>query len=1233
MNTTSTTIAPTAPYPGLRPFSLADEKLYFGRAEQITSMLACLEEHRFLAVVGGSGSGKSSLVQAGLLPALRQGYLLGAGTEWTFITMKPGGDPVNNLATSFLRSTGHGTEPDLSDSIICQAALQTSPLALLELVEQADMADGAPLLLLVDQFEEIFRFRQRAAAGPVNGGSQRPLHQERNEATAFVNLLLATVAAATERELPIYIVITMRSEFIGDCEAFIGLSQAVSTSQFLVPRMSRDQIKDVIEKPLLLFDAHAEPALVNLIINEAGSFSDQLPLMQHALMRTWNQAKARQRDQKEPLILTVDDYQRVGRVSHALSQHLEAVWDTLANDFQKRIARILFLSLSDQRGDGILIRRMVELGSVAQVADTDATEVSKVVQLFQENECHFIVASPPGELGEHTVLDISHEALLRQWDLLRSWLSEEAQSVQTYCRLADAARLHAAGETSLWRDPELQRALQWRERNQPNEAWATRYHVGFADAMAFLNQSQAAAQKEREAQQRSEELDHLRKTTEERNRRLRKGLLLISSFSVLSFILGGVSFPILLQRVNRAQSHALAASARALLDTDPQGAQEAGLMALSGLHGDPGDRMAVSDTLGLAVLKNKQIGSIATQQGIVYSLLELKDGDLISAGGDGTLSRWHWHDGNPSEVVASKQSLGKQGAVLTMIQVDEDYLLSGDVNGNLQRWSLRRWTARNGRFETAPRKIGAPIHTGQGTVTSLVQLRNGEVVSGGVNGSLQRWRIHDGIPRTLGGLMSTTQGTVIRLAQLPSGELVSVGADGSLRYWLNGKSMGGKTTLPNSSVTSLVVRSNGDVISGAGDGSLRRWVNRRPVGEAIPSGQGAVRRLVELRSGELISVGADASLRLWRDLKPDGLPITTGQTTVTDLLQLRNGELISGGADGLLRRWRLSPAMVVGTRIASEQGQVRSLVELRVPATGVVISGGGDGSLRVWSNGWPLTEKISTGQGTVTSLLELRSGEVISGGEKGSLRRWRWREGKISPSGAQVAAHPAPVLSLIQLANGDLVSGGADGSLRFWRDGTPIGGPVATGQGAVLSLIQLGTGDMISGGADGDLRRWRNGKPIGKPIPTGQDTVISLLKLTDDAFISGGGDGSLQRWHVRGGVPLKDGSPIPTRQGWVRSLVKLASDEVISGGFDGSLLRWRDGKPMGDGKPISTQQGQVISLLVLQNDAGLISGGEDGSLWWVRPGEFIRKACFSINRSLAGEATGVCRSQDQASQR
>ena len=481
------------PYPGLRPFTRFEAPIFHGRAQHVVDMLTRLEKTRFLAVVGGSGSGKSSLVRAGLLPALKKGYLLSAGADWRFIVIKPGNNPYRNLAHGIRVSAEGVDHPAPADVSFTDAILRTSHHSFVEALGDVDSSsdnqelDTRPVLLLVDQFEELFRFRQ---LGSSTGESKdQPTHERRNEAAGFVSLILA---AAKQVDVSVHVILTMRSDFIGDCDAFEGLPNAVSSSQFLVPRLTREQMHDAIEKPLVHFDASAEAALVNRVINDAGTDPDQLPLMQHALMRSWYHAKARWvQDTAVDRILTLVDYQAVGGFQEALTQHAnEAFLDEKADD---AIIRNLFLCLSRRESNGQIVRRDATIAEVAAIAGVTPERVYPVVHAFRENHRHFIVASPPDDLTADTVLDLSHEALLRQWDKLEAWIDEEADSAADYLWLVDNARRKGqTDEIDSLRGLDLQRALKWKERQNPNAAWAARYDSSFDEAIGYLSASEEA---------------------------------------------------------------------------------------------------------------------------------------------------------------------------------------------------------------------------------------------------------------------------------------------------------------------------------------------------------------------------------------------------------------------------------------------------------------------------------------------------------------------------------------------------------------------------------------------------------------------------------------------------------------------------------------------------------------------------------------------------------------------
>ena len=196
--------------------------MFFGRQQHTQELLDRLSGNRFLAVVGSSGSGKSSLVRAGLLPALYRGYLLGTTSRWRVAVMRPGSVPIDEMATAL---TAKGVLS--ADRAELRARLASSTLGFVSAVRAAGLNAGESLLLVVDQFEELFRFASESCAIDNSG-----------EALLFVTSLLDAV---DQFEVPIYVVLTMRTDFLGDCTLFPGLPEALNRSQYLVPRLSREQ--------------------------------------------------------------------------------------------------------------------------------------------------------------------------------------------------------------------------------------------------------------------------------------------------------------------------------------------------------------------------------------------------------------------------------------------------------------------------------------------------------------------------------------------------------------------------------------------------------------------------------------------------------------------------------------------------------------------------------------------------------------------------------------------------------------------------------------------------------------------------------------------------------------------------------------------------------------------------------------------------------------------------------
>lgn len=540
----------TNPFPGLRPFESDEYRLFFGREGQSDALIARLQRSHFLAVVGTSGSGKSSLVRAGLLPALRGGMMAGAGSGWRIAIMRPGSDPIGNLAIALadkdvLLEAGAGLSSAETAAVI-EASLRRGSLGLVEVARQGRLAAHEKLLVVVDQFEELFRFRAARASSSTG-----------DEASAFVKLLLE---ASQQQEFSIYVVPTMRSDFLGDCAQFQGLPEAINDGQYLIPRMNRDERRFAITGPVGVTRGKITEPLVNRLMNDVGDNPDQLPILQHALMRTWGHWATYRRD-GEPIGL--EHYEAVGTMSDALSEHADEAFNELPDDRSRLIAETVFKALTERGADNREIRRPTCLKDICDIADASAQEVTAVVDVFRGGGRSFLMPPADVELEPETVIDISHESLIRNWRRLKEWVKDEAESARIYRRLAGAATDYRAGAGGLLDDVTLQYVLKWREKSKPDRAWGERYHPEFDDAMAYIEESRAAREARIAGEQERErrELENAQLYAEQQRRSAQRMRRLTAALGfILLFALGTSVYAFVLKQSAEASKRNAEAS-------------------------------------------------------------------------------------------------------------------------------------------------------------------------------------------------------------------------------------------------------------------------------------------------------------------------------------------------------------------------------------------------------------------------------------------------------------------------------------------------------------------------------------------------------------------------------------------------------------------------------------------------------------------------------------------------
>jgi WD40 repeat protein len=456
------------PYVGFRPFFTRDALYFFGRDEQTRALLQRLHEFRFVSVVGNSGSGKSSLVLAGLMPALTGGFLSSALGEWVIVSMRPGDAPLENLAQALIEACGPAVAP-MSRETLAASIRARGASAVTELLTQC--AHGANVLLLADQFEELFAFMAAAGSEANDVPGRPPDHtvveariRRQADAQTFVSVLMAV---ADVPGAPAYVITTMRTDFLGDCDRFPGLPELINKAGYLVPRLTRDELRDVMEGPAKLAGVQITPRLRDLMLNEIGDKPDLLPLLQHALHRAW---RTRARD-KETGPLDLSHLERLGGLRQALSSEADA----LVADFDERMVAALFRRLTRVDGGKRRVRRPCALSELVAVTPAPREQIVALLERLSADGTNLLYRSR-GTTDDDPRYDISHESLIRQWERLQRWMDTERDLARFYTALCEkAAHYRDTGELAD-ATRAARRALQ-REMasGDVTEAWAARY--------------------------------------------------------------------------------------------------------------------------------------------------------------------------------------------------------------------------------------------------------------------------------------------------------------------------------------------------------------------------------------------------------------------------------------------------------------------------------------------------------------------------------------------------------------------------------------------------------------------------------------------------------------------------------------------------------------------------------------------------------------------------------------
>ena len=489
-----------SPYKGLQYFDVTDADLFFGREQLTAELVACLQSQRFLAVVGASGSGKSSLVRAGLAPLLQRSATLvdvalpSSGSDrWSIHIITPTAHPLESLALSLTR----GSASMLATTTLVDDLARDART--LHLYVRKLLAGGAPsdqnkrLLLIVDQFEELFT-----------------LCHDKAERKAFIDNLMTAV----DTDGPLVAVITLRADFYAYCAEFDNLRAHLARFQKYIGPMKQDELRFAIEEPARRNGWSFEVGLVDLLLKDVGHEPGALPLLSHALLETWQRRRGR--------LLTMSGYTESGRVQGAIAQTAETVFQHDLTAKQRLYAKNIFLRLTELGEGAHDTRRRVMLQSLIANPAARPT-VEAVIKLLTDAR----LLTTDG-VGNDTAVEVAHEALIREWPTLREWLTESREGLRIHRQLSDATqeweKLQRDPE-ALYRGVRLEQAQQWADEHldqlnrveaeflyqsqaaveAANQAMATARQRELAQAQALAAEQRRVAE---EQQQRAEEQRH-----------------------------------------------------------------------------------------------------------------------------------------------------------------------------------------------------------------------------------------------------------------------------------------------------------------------------------------------------------------------------------------------------------------------------------------------------------------------------------------------------------------------------------------------------------------------------------------------------------------------------------------------------------------------------------------------------------------------------------------------------